>query len=429
MLEFNIRNQTIDRIDRFSPATDSVDYLTAKFNFLTEDWTGKTKKALFRSGTVSYEAAINASGVCTVPWEILVAPDNKFSVLSGGCIKIFVSVVGTADTVTMPTKETRVELSVSGLTESLNGSAPTPDIYQQFVDTVKADNDATVLEIKEDNAKTVEAVAKIETSVKDVADQVMAADEYIKNNYANALKGEASGEVVRVDDVSPIEHTAKVKVHGKNLIDVSRFTVQDVSKSCAITKVGDDYIVISTTDDYNGNGHCASSNTLRELCPQMESGKTYVLSATSSAFMQSAYFSSADVYWDFNKSLVVTDELLDCRFDLYGLASIREQGTGDCVISNIQIEEGDTATEYTPYIDPTTVTVTRYGVDESDNPLTYTPNSDGTVDGVTSIYPTMTVLTDTEGATVYLDYNRDTNAEIKRMVDLVGDVETLLGGI
>lgn len=47
MLEFNIFNQTISRVDRFNPATDSVNYLTAKFNFLTDDWDGKVKKPCF----------------------------------------------------------------------------------------------------------------------------------------------------------------------------------------------------------------------------------------------------------------------------------------------------------------------------------------------------------------------------------------------
>lgn len=40
---------------------------------------------------------------------------------------------------------------------------------------------------------------------------------------ANALKGKASGEVIRLDDVSPLSHTFDVKVRGKNLFDVNDF--------------------------------------------------------------------------------------------------------------------------------------------------------------------------------------------------------------
>ena len=48
----------------------------------------------------------------------------------------------------------------------------------------------------------------------------------MKNDYANALKGTVSGEVVRVDDVSPVEHTVKVKISGDidpSTVKVSRY--------------------------------------------------------------------------------------------------------------------------------------------------------------------------------------------------------------
>lgn len=38
MLKFNVRNQTINRVDSFRPAEKSVHYLMAQFNFLTSDW-------------------------------------------------------------------------------------------------------------------------------------------------------------------------------------------------------------------------------------------------------------------------------------------------------------------------------------------------------------------------------------------------------
>ena len=39
----------------------------------------------------------------------------------------------------------------------------------------------------------------------------------------------------------------------------------------------------------------------------------------------------------------------------------------------------------------------------------YTPNSDGTVEGVTSLYPTTVLLTDKEGVVIDCEYNRDIN--------------------
>lgn len=54
-------------------------------------------------------------------------------------------------------------------------------------------------------------------------------------------------------------------------------------------------------------------------------------------------------------------------------------------------------------VDPTSVTVTAEG-------NTYTPNADGTVDGVVSVSPTMTLLTDTAGVTIEVEYNQDSNS-------------------
>lgn len=39
------------------------------------------------------------------------------------------------------------------------------------------------------------------------------------DNYANAVKGSASGEIVTINDISPVEHKVKVKVNSKNRFD------------------------------------------------------------------------------------------------------------------------------------------------------------------------------------------------------------------
>ena len=58
-----------------------------------------------------------------------------------------------------------------------------------------------------------------------------------------------------------------------------------------------------------------------------------------------------------------------------------------------QLEIGATATEYEPYIIPTE----------------YIPAADGTVNGITSLYPNTTLTTDTEGVIINCKYNRDIN--------------------
>lgn len=66
-------------------------------------------------------------------------------------------------------------------------------------------------------------------------------------------------------------------------------------------------------------------------------------------------------------------------------------------LHDIQIEEGTTATEYEPYHEEI-----------------YTADANGKVNGVTSLYPTTTLLTDTEGVTIEAEYNKDTKKYIDR---------------
>lgn len=71
-------------------------------------------------------------------------------------------------------------------------------------------------------------------------------------------------------------------------------------------------------------------------------------------------------------------------------------------------EEGvENNTEYEPYIAPTE----------------YTPAADGTVEGITSLYPNTTLMTDTEGVLINCEYNRDINkafAELQQVIISLG---------
>lgn len=179
---------------------------------------------------------------------------------------------------------------------------------------------------------------------------------------ANAIRGKVSGEVIRVDDVSPMEHHPVVKVHGKNLFDTSKIQVMpESSQNAYVREVGTGYIIVTTRTGYTGNGFCTIKQTLREVCPSLEVGKTYTLTATTESTSVNIYLYIPQAVWLFGKPMIVTEEMLNSAVTFYGLSERDGMGTGDCIISNIQIEEGAVATEYTPYVDPTTVTVTRCG--------------------------------------------------------------------
>ena len=194
------------------------------------------------------------------------------------------------------------------------------------------------------------------------------------NSVANAIKGTVSGPVVRVDDVSPVEHFPVVNVHGKNLFDISKIT-----DATHIVNNGDGTLsVTSVTDSYSA----ATGKTLRELAPSLKAGEAYTLTAltdVTSNVRKKMYLShsKANRSWMFGETIMLDDIHLDSR--VYFYANDKENVT---TISNIQIEKGEAATEYTPYIDPTTVTVTRCGK----NILGYADDFSITQDGLTIEY-------------------------------------------
>ena len=70
-----------------------------------------------------------------------------------------------------------------------------------------------------------------------------------------------------------------------------------------------------------------------------------------------------------------------------------------CGVKNVQIEYGSTATEY-----------------ESYKCQTVNADSDGNVENIISVYPNMTLLTDTEGITINCTYNADTKKYIDNKI-------------
>lgn len=81
--------------------------------------------------------------------------------------------------------------------------------------------------------------------------------------------------------------------------------------------------------------------------------------------------------------------------------------TEDLPITRIQLELGDTATDYEPYKEVQTLS----------------PDGNGNVNGLESVYPCTTLLTDTDGITINAEYNRDINkafAELQQAIISLG---------
>lgn len=236
--------------------------------------------------------------------------------------------------------------------------------------------------------------------------------------FANAIRGYADGEVVRVNDVSPIKHIVSVKVDhdtpttvtvtrcGKNLLPYPY-----IHKENTVTSNG-----ITFTD--NGDGTITANGTATARTTYyfsrtdnriyLTKGEQYMLSGCPSEGSSSTY-----VIQGTDGTLYPTDSGLGKPFTASGggyyfYIIVYEGAVLNNVVFKPQLEVGGKKTPFDSYI----------------NPTIYTPNADGTVDGITTLSPTMTLLTDTEGAVINCEYNVDIKKYIDRISVAPGGVSS-----
>ena len=117
VIMFRVENQKISRTDKFTVVADSHDYLRARFDFSTDEWSG-TKTAIFRRADKKSSVLLDHDE-CYVPWEFL---DGK----GVGYVSVYCGRLVTANEVPM-------EISQSGYGEGYETQAPTPGVYEQVI--------------------------------------------------------------------------------------------------------------------------------------------------------------------------------------------------------------------------------------------------------------------------------------------------------
>lgn len=87
ILKFVVNNQIIERTDTFVPVRSSKNYLYAEFDFQTDDWNGKSKTVLFRSGDNDpVPVLLGETNTCLVPAEVLMGTSFGVSIIAGNLI-------------------------------------------------------------------------------------------------------------------------------------------------------------------------------------------------------------------------------------------------------------------------------------------------------------------------------------------------------
>lgn len=394
---------------------DSVLFEKIHFNFPAE-WDGFAKTAVFTNGETKISVVLNENGKlctgeneCCIPHEVIKAP------------AFTVSVFGVSGDKRATTQIAQVSVKPSGYGEGATPAEPTPTEYEQLVaiansaeqlaQSVRSDADSGAFKgdkgeqgNKGDKGDTGAVGAKGDKgdkgdpgkdavtdraysptsenaqSGKAVAEALKAERTYANNSFSGALRGSASGEAVRLTDVSPLEHTLTVKLKSKNLLPFPYF-------HSSMLQAGITYTVNSDgTITANGTATGRSEFVLSANKSDWASGN-YVLSGCPSGGSADTYsLQTINGFSDTGSGLQKNDTAEFARISII----IKKGTTVSNLVFKPQLELGTTPTAYTPYTtDFSGVTLKRcgknllpypyYNTTKTTNGITFTDNGDGSV--------------------------------------------------
>jgi hypothetical protein len=230
--------------------------------------------------------------------------------------------------------------------------------------------------------------------------------------YANAIKAVASGTAIRLQDVSPIEHELKVRVESENLasdIAVGGNTTFENGVATQIT--ADTYAIIYTKAQvYKGSTFILGADVLT-----LTSTGRYSMRFTKPAEGDTLVFGINGQTLD----TAVKIDIADLPEGVYTVsADFTNITQGSISWRDIMLNKGATAKPYTPPVsDLSAVKLLVQG--QSGTVIECPVKADGTVDGVKSDAPSITLMTDTEGVLIECEYNRDANAFINNLAERI----------
>ena len=121
-ITFKVDGQYITRTDHEKPVAKCRHLYRAEFEFTGDEWTG-TKTALFANGNKAKSQILDEKNSCEVPWEFF---DTDTGTI--GLVSVFCGDLTTANSAS-------VYIAKSGYVESDASVPPTPDVYQQLIET------------------------------------------------------------------------------------------------------------------------------------------------------------------------------------------------------------------------------------------------------------------------------------------------------
>lgn len=265
-----------------------------------------------------------------------------------------------------------------------------------------SDNFRIIDEIMKETEQTYSPTSANAQSGKAVAEAVTAEQNRADNTFSNALKGSKRGSAILIDDVSPVSHNMGVKISSNTVTDLTAVKVSRYGKNL--------FNKTSVLDTNNWVNYQAGYRNYRITGLTPNTVYTFSMSANNwvgvsnnSFYMsintvQSVYSPYPIVHnnglasYNPKTQTITSSNNGDLYLQFYDVTAERLATCFNGLI-DLQLEIGSARTNYEPYKIPTD----------------YTPTADGTINGVTSLYPSTTLTTDTEGVLIDCEYNRDIN--------------------
>lgn len=460
----------------------SVDYLTADFQFMTNEWKGFRRWVHFCKGDIHYQIELKNDKILKTDhlnlssgeWDVYIHGSLEREIITTNKAKLVVEVTG--DLEGQYPEETPIPpydyiLNQIGSLEGLETEAKENLVaaINEIFQTVNDDKRVGVVEIKQtisssesgglneitmlltdgtvrtftylngqkgekgdkgdkgDKGENGEDYVLTDSDKEEIAEKVT-----LNNDVGNAVKATANGEVVRVDDVSPIEHKVKAKVSGDG-IDFSNVTLFRYGKNLFdvnVHKTNPQYcdILNNTENKYTVQGgegketplaHSTGAFQVRfnkdikvfdkvtvsVYVTLLEIGKFDNRIRVSERNTSGATIHKDDFELEINKRQKISVHYDATRGSINAVTFYLNTNKVLIEVDTLQVEIGDVATEYEPY------------TEESCKPST-----DGTAE-VLSVSPTMTLFTDTEGTNIEIEYNQDINTVLDNVKEDIQELE------
>lgn len=220
-----------------------------------------------------------------------------------------------------------------------------------------------------------------------------------------------SGEAIGITDISPIEHNMTIKVSG----------IEDIS-TVKLYKQGKNLIKFPFVNStYNINYKAGVEKTINGITFTVNDDGSVYARGTAKA---NTFFNLCMVNLNTNYSVAIDGGANGTTNKITNLSLSKRvvyQESNELMYLYIpkgvtidevlypQIEYGLSQTEYEPYIEPTI----------------YDVPTNGIVEGVTSLYPSTTLYTDTSGAVIDCTYYQDGRKVKENLTDMI----LSLGGV